>query len=143
MIPPKYELPCEYAARSIFPSIRASIARVLVEERKLSKYAAAKILGTTPAAVSYYLEGRRGEKFTARIMSDREIMATIRRIADTLIRAHEEGDEESYRELQKLVCDICSRLNILAIKYGCPATGYKPLSNAPKASILKGHDTTV
>jgi predicted transcriptional regulator len=127
-MPSRYELPCEYAARNIFPSIRAAVAKVLVEEKKLSKYAAAKVLGTTPAAISYYLEGKRGEKYMYKILSDDKMKTTIRRLADVLVKASEESDdpESSYAEMQRLVCVICNKLNILAIKYGCPATGFRP-----------------
>ena len=123
---PRYELPCEYAARNIFPSIRAAVARVLVEEKRMSKYAAAKVLGTTPAAISYYLGGKRGDKFVDVILSDSSMRRVVQRLADVLVRVSEGSGEEGYVEMQRLVCDICNRLNVLAIKYGCPATGFKP-----------------
>ncbi len=125
MITPRYELPCEYAARNIFPSIRAAVAKVLVEEKNMSKYSAAKVLGTTPAAISYYLEGKRGDKYVRIIMNDASMRAAVKKLADVLSRASDDP-ESSYVEMQKLVCIICNRLNILAIKYGCPATGFKP-----------------
>ncbi|MCE4610726.1 MAG: transcriptional regulator [Desulfurococcales archaeon] len=130
VISPRYELPCEYAARNIFPSIRAAVARVLVEERRMSKYAAAKVLGTTPAAISYYLGGKRGDKFVDVILSDASMKRVVRKLADVLVRVSESSGEEGYIEMQRLVCDICNRLNVLAIKYGCPATGFKPVNGA-------------
>ncbi|GBF09279.1 conserved hypothetical protein [Aeropyrum pernix] len=121
----KIELPCEYAAKNIFPSIRASIAKILVEEYKMSKYSVAKMLGATPAAVSYYISGKRGEKFVDRIIRDEEIYSIVREAASLLVEAHEREEKSDEKELmgklQVLMCKACSRLNMLAQKYGCPA----------------------
>ncbi|BAA79754.1 conserved hypothetical protein [Aeropyrum pernix K1] len=121
----KIELPCEYAAKNIFPSIRASIAKILVEEYKMSKYSVAKMLGATPTAVSYYISGKRGEKFVDRIIRDEEIYSIVREAASLLVEAHEREEKSDEKELmgklQVLMCKACSRLNMLAQKYGCPA----------------------
>ncbi|BAN90014.1 transcriptional regulator [Aeropyrum camini] len=122
----RIELPCEYAAKNIFPSIRASIAKILVEEYKMSKYSVAKMLGATPAAVSYYISGKRGEKFVDKIIRDKEVYEIVREAASLLVEAHEKNEEqgsdkELMGKLQVLMCKACSRLNMLAQKYGCPA----------------------
>ncbi|MCE4603786.1 MAG: transcriptional regulator [Aeropyrum sp.] len=120
----KVELPCEYAAKNIFPSIRASIAKILVEEFNMSKYSVAKILGATPAAISYYISGKRGEKYVNEIVNDEELLNIVREAAALLVAKAERGedDKEYVARIQILMCKACSRLNVLAQKYGCPAT---------------------
>ena len=122
-----YELPCEYAAKNVFPSIRASIAKVLVEELNYSKYSAAKILKITPAAITYYLSGKRGDKYRDEIMSNRELRERVRRLALILVRLSKEvKNREVYASYQRVMCDICSSINEYAIEHGCPATNYEP-----------------
>lgn len=116
-----YELPCEYAAKNIFPSIRASIATILVKDKRMSKYMAAKVLGTTPAAVTYYIVGKRGDKYSSRILEDRELRKLATEAADVLIELSEGETREKYMRYQQILCSICSRLNKLAQERGCPA----------------------
>jgi len=116
-----YELPCEYAAKNIFPSIRASIATILVKDKKMSKYMAAKVLGTTPAAVTYYIVGKRGDKFSSRILEDSELRKLAAEAAEVLIDLSEGESREKYVRYQQILCSICSKLNKLAQERGCPA----------------------
>ena len=117
-----YELPCEYAAKNIFPSIRASIATILVRDKKMSKYMAAKVLGTTPAAVTYYMVGKRGDKYSSAILSDGELKRLASEAAEVLIELSKDSSKEKFMKYQILLCSICSRLNRLAQERGCPAT---------------------
>lgn len=127
MSEPGYELPCEYAAKNVFPSIRASIAKVLVEEFNYTRYSAAKILKITPAAVTYYLSGKRGDKYKDIIMSDERLKERVRSLAMILIKMSEEGEKrEIYSSYQRAMCSICSSINEYALYHGCPATNYKP-----------------
>ena len=101
-------LPCEVAAKSIIPSIRAAVAKLLVEEYGMPRYKAAKLLNMTPAAITNYLEGRRGARYLDRILRDERLMRYVRRLSEMLARGAE--DEEEY---QILVCSICSSVNPL------------------------------
>lgn len=109
--------PCEVAAKEVMPSIRASIAYVLVNEFKLSKYEAARLLGLTPAAVSNYIEGRRGEKYMAKILGDKAKADKIREAA-MIILAYQ-SDARSSERFQNITCAICSSVNEVAQTYGC------------------------
>ncbi|MEB3773474.1 MAG: transcriptional regulator [Desulfurococcales archaeon] len=117
-------LPCEHAAKTVIPSIRASIARVLVEDFNLSRYSAAKILRTTPAAITNYLEKRRGDKYVDRIMEDPELKQLVKRSAVMLLEINRREDKSAYRDYQRAICLVCSRVNEIALEVGCPATMY-------------------
>lgn len=54
--------PCELVVRYVLPAFRSLVARELIETYHLSQMAAAEKLGTTQAAISYYLYSKRGDK---------------------------------------------------------------------------------
>ncbi len=58
-------LPCEYASRYILPSIRRAIA-IELHRMGMRKGEIARILHTTPAAISQYLSGKRGRDIPKR-----------------------------------------------------------------------------
>ncbi|MEB3860322.1 MAG: transcriptional regulator [Desulfurococcales archaeon] len=120
--PVKITIPCEHAVKNLFPSIRASIARILVEEHKLSRYEAAKVLGISPAAITYYLEGKRGDKLVSRLIRDPEISIIVRKAAKTLLELYNRAStKKSTIEYQLALCSVCSRINEIAVQNGCPA----------------------
>jgi len=108
------EMPCEYAAREIIPSIRAALAVVMVE-RGASRYKVASILGLTPAAVTYYVSGRRGGKLLEKILADPQLRKLVERVGSILLS----GESVSVKEktFRVLICYLCSKLN----KYACNA----------------------
>ena len=114
------ELPCEYASREILPSIRAALVRYLVEEKGFSKYKVAKMLGITPASVTYYIKGARGNPaLQAKLLSPPH-KALIASMAEMIIRAYQEGvSREFYTRYKGLVCRICAGFNPVAQEYGC------------------------
>lgn len=114
-VPPNQ--PCEVAAKEVMPSIRASIAYVLVNEFKLSKYEAAKLLGLTPAAVSNYIDGRRGEKYVMKILNDKANSEKVRHAA--LLILTQPQDPIVAERFQDITCSICSSVNEVAQNYGC------------------------
>jgi hypothetical protein len=97
--------PCEIAVRKYIPSVRASIAIVLVRDFGMSVYRAAKLLGLSPAAISNYMLGRRGSEFVEAILGDDELYAKVQEIAKAFLR----GDMDR-REAAKSLCKICVRL---------------------------------
>jgi len=122
--------PCEVAAREVMPSIRASIAYVLTTEMRLSKYEAARLLGLTPAAISNYLERKRGDKYFDQIVKDPRSMAMVKEAAGLVLAAW--FDERASQQFQYITCAICSGINEAAKRYGChflrslgPAEGLK------------------
>ena len=111
---PTITMPCEIAA-NIIPSIRAAIAIALVEELGLSRYEAAKFLGMTPAAVTNYLEGKRGNVYLKKILRDERLYRIVREVA-SLIAKHRGLKGDALRAYKEAVCKICCCLNEL----GCP-----------------------
>ncbi len=97
--------PCEIAVRKYIPSIRASIAVVLVKEYGLSAYRAAKVLRLTPAAISNYLLGRRGKEYIDFILSDDELKSIVMKIAEILI-----SEPNMPPEVTRMICEICLKL---------------------------------
>lgn len=115
-------MPCEVAAKSIIPSIRAAVAKILVEEYGVPRYRVARLLNTSPAAVTNYLEGRRGNRFLDKILSDPELLSVVRKIGERLAEDLKNGTRRrssastnttNTLEYQKMVCIICSSINPL------------------------------
>ncbi len=97
--------PCEIAVRKYIPSIRASIAIVLVKEYGLSAYRAAKLLRLTPAAISNYLLRRRGHEYVDVILGDEELRSMVMKVAETLI-----SEPLTPAQMARMMCSICLRL---------------------------------
>ncbi len=97
--------PCEIAVRKYVPSIRASIATILVKVYGLSIYRTAKILHITPAAVSNYLLKRRGGDYVDLILKDEELYKLVSKIAENLIS--ENIDKQS---MSMYICQVCRKL---------------------------------
>ncbi len=117
------EMPCEVAARIIIPSIRASVAYILVNEFKLSKYTAARLLGLTPAAINNYISGKRGDKYMKMLTEDEKYLSKVREAAKLILiyqGKHGESIDEFMKKYQIAMCSICSEVNEVAHKYGCP-----------------------
>lgn len=55
-----FKPPCEMAVKFTLLAIRFLIARRLVEKYKFTQTLAAKALGTTQPAISYYIQSKRG-----------------------------------------------------------------------------------
>ncbi len=113
--------PCEIAAKEVMPSIRASIAYILTNEMKLSKYEVAKLLGITPAAISNYIEKKRGGKFIDEILNDPENLNRVREAASLVLLAR--YDQRALASFQRITCMICSSINEAARAYGCHFLG--------------------
>ena len=54
--------PCEVVIKYVLPAFRCSVARSLVTDYNFTQVKAASALGTTQAAISYYLGERRGSR---------------------------------------------------------------------------------
>jgi predicted transcriptional regulator len=94
--------PCEIASKQILPALRSEIARGLIEDHGFTQIAAAKKLGTTQAAISYYLASKRGEKFTERIDNIPKVKKNIQEII-TQLAAGTMTSESVMTEL----CELC------------------------------------
>lgn len=115
----KLELPCEYAGKVVIPSIRALIVKTLVEDYKLTKYRAAKMLGLTPAAVTYYLSGERGRKLVQEIEENQDLIKIIKEVSAIIAKHNGINSLEDYMRYKTSVCRICSQVNVYAKMAGC------------------------
>jgi len=111
---PTIAMPCEIAI-NIIPSIRAAIVVALVKELGLSKYEAAKFLGMTPAAVTNYLEGKRGNIYLNKILNDKRLYNIVKKVARAILK-NKGLKEDAIGIYRDAVCEICCCLNEL----GCP-----------------------
>lgn len=99
-------MPCEVISKNLLPAIRAALAVTLVRNYKLSGYEAAKMLDLTPAAISNYLAGRRGNKYLNYIMSDEETLRAIDSLARKLVNSGAKATDDVVRA----TCELCRKL---------------------------------
>ena len=94
-------LPCEYSVKEILPAIRALVAEKLVEEKNLSIYKAAELMGLTPAAVENYLKKRRGTGVKELLKNDKEFMDFLDSFSNKIVKK----DNSS---LSSYYCILCA-----------------------------------
>lgn len=100
--------PCEVFARHILPAFRSMIAKGLIEHHGLTQVAAAKKLGTTQAAISYYLSSKRGERYVKQLENNPLVTSKIREIVKGL-----EAGTLSSEEVTDKLCDLCESVRNL------------------------------
>lgn len=93
-------LPCEVAAKSIVPAIKALMAKQLVEKYNLKQDKVAEILGISQSAVSKYTRNVRG--YVIKIDKTQEIDSLINRMIDLLLKETYPRDE-----LLRHFCQTC------------------------------------
>jgi predicted transcriptional regulator len=99
------KLYCEVVAKEILPSLRALIAKTLIEKHKLTQIEAAKRLELTQGAISQYYRYLRGVK-TKQLEKDEAIIKKIEEFAAKL------ASDVSHKEAVEGFYDLCK----LAIK---------------------------
>ena len=72
--------PCEVVVKYILPEIRAAVAKELDEHYHLTQQKIATALGITQAAVSYYLNAKRANKFT-KIDENEDVVNLVKNFA--------------------------------------------------------------
>jgi len=97
--------PCEIVVRYVLPAFRSMVAKELIEKYGFTQVAAAKKLGTTQAAISYYLDAKRGGKRLKQLESSPAIQAAITSIA--------EGIANEKMKPQEAMAEFCSLCNDL------------------------------
>lgn len=96
--------PCEVVVRYLLPTVRALLARQLVERYDLNQAEVAGRLGTTQAAVSQYLSAKRGG---ASIPVER--LGAVREVVDHVAQGLA-GEELTGEQLMKEICGLCELL---------------------------------
>jgi len=77
----KYLTPCEVTVKRIIPAIRAALSMLMVKKYGMSIYDVSKALGITPAAVSNYISGKRGEGLALAFLEDEELRSELEKLA--------------------------------------------------------------
>ena len=102
-------MPQEIEVRYILPAIRRELARIFVQEHKLSQKEAASILGLTEAAVSQYHHSKRATEVVFSNEVVEEIRASAKRLLESKSKRVLIG--EMYRisnltTVKHILCDI-------------------------------------
>lgn len=97
--------PCELVVQYVLPAFRSLVARELIENHHLSQTAAADRLGTTQAAVSYYIDAKRGDK----IMKKLETVPAVRKVAQEVAEGIASG-KFSFTDAMTKFCELCVAL---------------------------------
>ena len=100
--------PCEIIVKHVLPTIRAMIAKELIEKHSFTQVEAAKRLGISQAAISWYLAKKRGhaDKKGYRIIyveSSPEIKGLIQYISKKIATE----DATSTDEMTRKFCNAC------------------------------------
>ncbi|MCL6579067.1 MAG: helix-turn-helix domain-containing protein [Candidatus Bathyarchaeota archaeon] len=93
-------LPCEVAAKSIVPAVKALMAKQLVEKHDLKQDKVAEILGISQSAVSKYTRNVRG--YVIKIDKTQEIESLINQMIDLLLNGTYPREE-----FLRYFCQIC------------------------------------
>lgn len=93
-------IPCEVAVKSVIPSIKALIAKELVEKHGLKQEEAARILGISQSAVSKYTRKIRG--YVIKVDDIKEIEPLIENMIDLLV-----SEAFKRREFLRCFCQTC------------------------------------
>ncbi len=99
--------PCELIVRYVLPTFRSLVVKKLVEEYKFSQVVAAKKMGITQAAVSQYLNFKRGE----RIMKRLEKAPAVKFIVDEVAKAIATNSLMPTEYILKF-CKLCENLRL-------------------------------
>lgn len=99
------KLRCESIAKYVMPSVRGLIAKTLVEEYGFSQSDAAKKLGISQAAVSYYISSKRGYMMGKKLKNNIKIMEIIQSLTKKIV------ETKRPEKVDLDLCDICRTLN--------------------------------
>ena len=97
---------CEGVARHVLPLYRSLVAKELVANYNYTQVRAAKRLGTTQAAISQYLNSKRGQKG---IPNYDEIAPLVQKAAAEVAKRLAES-EISAEEFSEAFCELCTSL---------------------------------
>jgi len=97
---------CESVARHVLPLYRAFVAKELIEKYDYTQVKAAKKLGTTQAAISQYINSKRGRRG---IPNYDEVAPKIQKIA-VKVAKRMATTEMSREEFSESFCELCKVL---------------------------------
>jgi len=97
--------PCETFAREVLPAVRSLVAKELIECHGLIQTAAARKLGITQAAISYYLDAKRGGKALKQLEENPVVKIRVSELARGIVDGVF-GEEE----VAQRFCELCEHL---------------------------------
>ena len=100
-------IPCEVAAKSVIPALRAMVARELIEDYGMKQEIVAERLGVTQAAVSKYRHQVRGEAVD--LEGADEVHQISNDIASMLV-----GDPDPL-DVSRKFCQACTDIRALGL----------------------------
>ncbi|MET1102062.1 MAG: hypothetical protein ABWW69_06280 [Pyrodictiaceae archaeon] len=100
------EAPCEEVVKKYIPALRSAVALLLVREYGMPLYRVAKLLGLTPAAISNYLKGVRGNMIPFETIAKSPAGQYVKKIAELMV----ENNNASRDYALLLLCKACSAL---------------------------------
>ncbi len=109
-------IPCEVAAKSVIPALRAMVARELMENYGLKQEQVAQKLGVTQAAVSKYRHLVRGEAVELESATEVQAMSkdlalTLSRSADPLVVSQKFCQACTDIRALGLMCETCRKVD--------------------------------
>jgi len=96
---------CELVAQNLLPTIRALIAKELINKYKMTQQQAAKKLGITQSAISQYIRQLRGSKIKT-IENDKIVLKEIEHFSDRLVS----GELNDSSKMLEAFCYICKSI---------------------------------
>jgi len=97
--------PCELVVRYVLPAFRSLVARELIEKYGFSQLAAAEKLGTTQAAISYYLDSKRGDKRIEKLGMVPSVKSAANEVAEGVA-----NEKFSVIDAMVIFCRLCMAL---------------------------------
>lgn len=98
---------CEIVVKYMLPAIRYLIAKELIETYGFLQMSAAKVLGLSQAAISYYMNSKRGQKWVSILSENEEVIKLIKSIAKEIA--------ESKEEINVDLCKLCLMIRELTL----------------------------
>jgi predicted transcriptional regulator len=97
---------CETLTRRVLPLYRSFVAKELLSKYNFTQVKVAKKLGTTQAAISQYLNSKRGRKENS---DSKEYIKIIKNAAENIAKLLATTDIGS-EEFKGSFCDLCTKL---------------------------------
>ena len=97
--------PCELVVRYVLPAFRSLVAKELIEKHHFSQTTAAEKLGTTQAAISYYVYSKRGDKRIKQLESIPSVQSVASEVAQGIA-----AEKLSIIDTMLKLCELCAAL---------------------------------
>ncbi len=102
--------PCESIVMVVLPAFRSLVARELIEKFNLSQVEAARRLGITQAAISQYLNKKRGSQLMSELESVPVIRTAVLKLAENIGAAKSSPVED-----MMVICNVCEVLRTQSV----------------------------